>query len=51
LKFRVVYTRRAIKDIEKLDAATRHLLDKAMLKYEEDPLAHGEKLIDPRLGT
>ena len=51
MKFRVVYTHRAIKDIEKLDPATRHRIDKAMLRYEEDPLAHAEKLIDPRLGT
>ena len=51
MKFRVVYTHRAIKDIEKLDPATRHRIDKAMLRYEEDPLAHAEKLTDPRLGT
>lgn len=51
MKFRLVYTHRAIKDIEKLDSATRHRIYKAMLRYEEDPLAHAEKLIDPRLGT
>ena len=51
MKFRVVYTHRAIKDIEKLDPATRHRIDKAMMRYEEDPFAHAEKLIDARLGT
>jgi len=51
LKFRLVYTHRAIKDIEKLDPATRHRIDKALLRFAEDPLVHAEKLIDPRLGT
>ena len=51
MKFRLVYTQRAIKDIEKLDLATRKRIDKALMRYEEDPLAHAEKLTDPRLGT
>jgi mRNA interferase RelE/StbE len=51
LKFRIVYTYRAIKDIEKLDPATRHRIEKALLRFEEDPLVHAEKLIDSRLGT
>ena len=51
MKFRLVYTHKAIKDIEKLDPATKHRLYKAMVRYEEDPLPYAEKLTDPRLGT
>jgi mRNA interferase RelE/StbE len=51
LKYRLVYTHRAIKDIQKLDESTKRRIGKALLKYEEDPLTYAEKLTDPRLGT
>lgn len=51
MKYRLVYTQRAIKDIQKLDESTMKRIGKALLKFEEDPSRYAEKLTDPRLGT
>lgn len=51
MNYRLVYTRRAIRDIGKLDPKTKTRIGNALLEYEKDPLAHAEKLTDPRLGT
>jgi mRNA interferase RelE/StbE len=51
LTYRLVYTQKAIKDIQKLEPKTRQRIGKTLLRFEQDPLNHAEKLIDPRLGT
>jgi mRNA interferase RelE/StbE len=51
MKYELVYTRRAIKDIDKLDAAIKERLGKALLRYKENPLIHAETLTDSQLGT
>ncbi len=51
MKYRLVYTHRAIKDIERLDAKIKRRIGKALLRYEEDPLKYAERLTDSRLGT
>jgi len=48
---KVVLTRRALKDLEKLDAqAKRRILEKLRLNAQ-DPLEHSVKLTDSKLGT
>jgi mRNA interferase RelE/StbE len=49
--YRLVYTRRAVKDIEKLDRSVRQRIGKALLRYENDPVKYGEKLTDPAIGS
>jgi len=51
LKYKLVYTQRALRDIRKLDQSTKKRIGRRLLRYEEDPLKYAEKLIDSRLGT
>lgn len=46
MKYDLVYTQRAVKDIQKLDAPIRVRLGKTLLRYKEDPLDHAERLTD-----
>ena len=45
-----VYTRRAERDIKKLESNTKERVGKALLRYSEEPLKFAEKLSDPILG-
>ena len=51
MRYRLVYTRRAEKDIQGLDPDIKERLGKALLRYEEDPLKHAEKLTQSVLGS
>ena len=51
MKYKLVYTQRAVRDIRKLDQSTKKRIGRRLLRYEEDPLKYAEKLIDSRLGT
>ncbi|MFZ6016135.1 MAG: type II toxin-antitoxin system RelE family toxin [Nitrospirota bacterium] len=51
MSYNLVYTRRAEKDIKKLDPAIKHQIGKAILKLWDNPLEHSEKLTDPKIGT
>jgi mRNA interferase RelE/StbE len=46
----LVYTRRAVKDIEKLDHKTKQRIGKTLQRYKQDPFNHAEDLTDSRLG-
>ncbi len=46
----LVYTRRAIKDIQRLDPEVKDRIGKTLLRYQEDPRSHAERLTDPTLG-
>jgi mRNA interferase RelE/StbE len=45
-----VYTRRAQRDINKLESDTRDRIGKALIRFNEEPLRFAEKLSDPILG-
>ena len=51
MKYTLVYTHQAIKDIRRLDSEMKKRIGKSLLRYEEDPLKYAEKLIEPKLGT
>jgi mRNA interferase RelE/StbE len=51
MKYRLVYTQRAVRDIQGLDPATKERIGKTILRYEADPLKHAERLTDSRLGS
>jgi mRNA interferase RelE/StbE len=42
LKYELVYTRRAERDIKKLDAAIKKRISKTLLQYKENPLNYAE---------
>jgi mRNA interferase RelE/StbE len=50
LKYTLVYTHRATKDIQRLPPDIRKRIGKSLLRYENEPLKHAEKLTDSRLG-
>ncbi len=50
MKYRLVYTNRAVKDIKRLYSATKERIGKTLIRYEEDPLQHAERLTDSNLG-
>jgi mRNA interferase RelE/StbE len=51
VKYTLIYTQRAERDIAGLDSRTKERIGKTLLRYKEDPLRYAEKLSDPVLGT
>ena len=51
MKYRLVYTERAVRDISKLDSLTKERIRKALEKYSETPLDYALKMADPALGN
>ena len=50
MKYKLVYTRRADRDIRSLDPGIRERLGKSLLRYSVDPLKYAEKLTNSSLG-
>lgn len=48
---RLVYTRRAVRDIQGLDPDTKERLGRVLLRYAENPLNHAERLTESELGS
>jgi mRNA interferase RelE/StbE len=46
VKYRLVYTRRAGRDIKKLEPNIKERIGKALLRYSEEPFRFAEKLSD-----
>lgn len=51
MKYRLVYTHRAIRDIDALDKNVKQRIGKALLRYEPHPLKHAESLKQSELGS
>jgi len=51
LKYRLVYTHRAVRDISGLEANVKKRIGKALKRYVEGPLQYASKLTDAALGT
>ena len=51
MTYRLVYTHRAIKDIDGLDASVKQRIGKALRRFEQNPLAHAEPLKQSELGS
>ncbi len=49
--YEIVFTKRSIVDIEKLDDATRSRIVKKLKEYSVAPFQFAQKLSDPRIGT
>ncbi|OGM21020.1 hypothetical protein A2714_01595 [Candidatus Woesebacteria bacterium RIFCSPHIGHO2_01_FULL_38_9] len=48
---KILYTKSACKDIQKLDSVTKKRLKKAIEKHLQAPLANARKLTDPKIGS
>ena len=51
MKYRLVYTQRALKDIDVLDRSVKQRVGKTLQRYEQNPLAHAEPLKQSELGS
>ena len=51
MKYRLVYTHRAIRDIDALDTSVKQRIGKTLLRYGPDPLKHAEPLKQSELGS
>jgi mRNA interferase RelE/StbE len=51
MSYRLVYTPRAIKDIQKLEQRVKSRIGKTLLRFEADPLGHAKALTNTSLGN
>ena len=51
MSYRLLYTHRAVRDIEKLDSQIKERIGKTLLRYERDPLQYAEKLTQSAIGS
>ena len=50
MSYRLVYTQRAVKDINRLDAGVKKRIGATLLRFKDNPLQYAERLTDPELG-
>jgi mRNA interferase RelE/StbE len=50
LNYRLVYTQRAVKDIDRLDAGVKKRIGATLFRFKDNPLQYAERLTDPELG-
>jgi mRNA interferase RelE/StbE len=50
LSYRLVYTQRAVRDIDRLEAGVKKRIGAAILRYIDNPLLHSERLTETDLG-
>jgi mRNA interferase RelE/StbE len=51
MSYRLVYTQRAVKDIQKLEQKVKSRIGKALLRFAADPLRHAKALTNSSLGS
>ena len=51
MNYRLVYTRRAVKDIEKLEKKVKSRIGQALLRFQPDPLGSAKALTNHSLGS
>lgn len=49
--FKIVFTQRAVKDLETIDTGMQRRIALKLKEYTEDPLRNARKLIHPKIGT
>ena len=50
MAYRLVFTRRAARDLEALEADARRRIGEALERYREDPLRYARRMAHPSLG-
>jgi mRNA interferase RelE/StbE len=51
MNYKIVFTKRATRDISKLEPEIKEKLGDALRRYGKDPLNYARKMIDPSLGS
>jgi len=50
-EYKIIYTKRAAKDISKLDSETKDRIRVSLERYAEAPLRYAKKMVEPAFGT
>jgi mRNA interferase RelE/StbE len=50
LSYRLVYTQKAVRDIDRLDAGVKKRIGTTLLRFKDNPLQYAERMTDPELG-
>ena len=51
MKYKIVFTRRAMKDISRLQPGVKERIGDALTRYSKDPLGYARRMVDPSLGS
>jgi len=51
MSYNLVYTQRAVKDIQKLDSQVKERIGKTLLKYKKNPKKYSKKMVNFSHGT
>lgn len=51
MRYHIVYTTKAMKDLSKLAPETKERIREALEKYVKTPLDYARKMVDPALGS
>jgi mRNA interferase RelE/StbE len=51
MEYKIVFTRRATRDVSRLEPEVRKRIGDALKRYSKDPLNHARKMVDPSLGS
>ncbi len=51
MTYEIVFTKRAVKDLEKLEQKVKDRIIQKLRECKLDPLAHAKKLTNPKLGS
>lgn len=51
MNYKIVFTRRAMRDISKLEPEVKEKVGDALGRYGKDPLSYARKMVDPSLGS
>lgn len=51
MKYKIVFTRRAVKDISKLEPDVKERIRDALMRCSKDPLRYARRMVDRSLGS
>jgi len=51
MSYNLLYTQRALKDIQKIDLNAKKRIGEALLRYKEEPLKYSRKMINAAHGS
>ena len=50
MKYRLVYTQKAVRDIDRLDSRVKNRIGTTLLRFKDNPLQYAERLTNSELG-
>jgi mRNA interferase RelE/StbE len=51
VRYKILYTNRAVKDLAKLNLTNKERIRESLERYADSPLNYAKKMVDPALGT